>query len=162
MWRIYFTLTRRQGGTNLMRIYVSLLCAAVATALALSAYAQSSTTRRIMRAGATSLRPLAAANASPQLSESDPSLTEATLRASEGDKRGIPPDPGSGIPATSATIAKSNPELRLSFDGIRMIDSRLADSGNALAFEPPDQGLCAGNGFVLESVNHALRVYDTN
>ncbi|MDQ6721669.1 MAG: hypothetical protein M3003_12850, partial [Candidatus Dormibacteraeota bacterium] len=28
-------------------------------------------------------------------------------------------------------------------------------------FEPPDQGLCAGNGFVVEMVNSAYRVYDT-
>jgi hypothetical protein len=43
-----------------------------------------------------------------------------------------------------------------------MVDSRLADGGQTLAVEPPDQGLCAGNGFVLESVNSAIRVYDTN
>ncbi len=29
-------------------------------------------------------------------------------------------------------------------------------------FEPPDQGLCAGNGFVLEPVNSAYRVYRTD
>jgi hypothetical protein len=28
--------------------------------------------------------------------------------------------------------------------------------------EPPDQGLCAGNGFVLESVNDVLRVYHSD
>ena len=43
-----------------------------------------------------------------------------------------------------------------------MIDSRLADGGNTFATEPPDQGLCAGNGFVMESINNAIRVYDTN
>jgi hypothetical protein len=43
-----------------------------------------------------------------------------------------------------------------------MVDSRLADNGNSLGIEPPDQGLCAGNGFVLESVNNAIQVYDTN
>ncbi len=31
-----------------------------------------------------------------------------------------------------------------------------------LTFEPPDQGLCEGNGFVLEAVNSAYRVYRTN
>ena len=35
-------------------------------------------------------------------------------------------------------MAKSNPKLKLSFDGIRFIDSRLADGGNALSIEPPD------------------------
>ena len=28
--------------------------------------------------------------------------------------------------------------------------------------EPPDQGLCAGNGFVVEVINTAIAVYDTN
>jgi hypothetical protein len=43
-----------------------------------------------------------------------------------------------------------------------MRDSRLADGGQTFTVEPPDQGLCAGNGFVLETVNQALRVYDTS
>jgi hypothetical protein len=51
--------------------------------------------------------------------------------------------------------------LKLSFDGLRLIDSRLADNGHTFATEPPDQGLCVGNGFVLESVNSAIRAYDT-
>lgn len=29
-------------------------------------------------------------------------------------------------------------------------------------FQPPDQGLCAGNGFVFEMVNDAVAVYDSN
>ena len=46
-----------------------------------------------------------------------------------------------------------------SFDGINAWDQRYANGGNNKAFEPPDQGLCVGNGFILESVNSALRVY---
>ena len=33
---------------------------------------------------------------------------------------------------------------------------------STLRFEPPDQGLCAGAGFVLEPVNSAYRIYKTN
>ena len=38
------------------------------------------------------------------------------------------------------------------------------DSGqtNGIDVEPPDQGLCAGNGFVVEAVNLVLEVYDTS
>lgn len=50
--------------------------------------------------------------------------------------------------------------LEVSFDGISAIKSRLARDGTQFSGEPPDQGLCAGNGFVLESVNQALRVHD--
>jgi hypothetical protein len=57
---------------------------------------------------------------------------------------------------------KSNPKVDVSFDGISHRDQRLANGGNQFSVEPPDQGLCAGNGFVLESVNDALRVFDTS
>jgi hypothetical protein len=46
------------------------------------------------------------------------------------------------------------------FPGLTHLDQRLANHGNQYSLEPPDQGLCAGNGFVLEEVNNAIRVYD--
>ncbi len=33
--------------------------------------------------------------------------------------------------------------------------------GTSSALNPPDQGLCGGNGFVMEAINDVLRVYDT-
>jgi hypothetical protein len=51
--------------------------------------------------------------------------------------------------------------VAVGFDGLSHRDQRLANGGNQFSVEPPDQGLCAGNGFVLESVNDALRVFDT-
>jgi hypothetical protein len=66
-----------------------------------------------------------------------------------------------GASANSGKKAKSNPELNLSFDGLNHRQQRLANGGNQFSVEPPDQGLCAGNGFVLETVNDVLRVYDT-
>ena len=47
------------------------------------------------------------------------------------------------------------------FNGISHIDSRTANSGNQFSVEPPDQGLCVGNGYVMEAVNDAVRVFDT-
>jgi hypothetical protein len=55
--------------------------------------------------------------------------------------------------------SKSNPELTVSFDGLNFREQRLANGGNQFALEPPDQGLCAGNGFVVEVVNDVLRVF---
>lgn len=72
----------------------------------------------------------------------------------------VPLAPGSGTATSSGKKAKSNPELLLSFEGLNHRDSRLADSGNQFSGEPPDQGVCVGNGYILESVNAALRVYD--
>jgi hypothetical protein len=47
------------------------------------------------------------------------------------------------------------------FNGISHIDSRTANNGNQFSVEPPDQGLCVGNGYVMEAVNDAVRVFDT-
>ena len=46
------------------------------------------------------------------------------------------------------------------FDGLSNIDQRTANNGNQFSLEPPDQALCAGNGFVVEAVNDVIRVYD--
>src|SRR5215212_8102382 len=46
--------------------------------------------------------------------------------------------------------------------GLTHLDQRNARGGNQFSTEPPDQGLAVGNGFVLEAVNSALNVYDTN
>jgi len=56
----------------------------------------------------------------------------------------------------------SNPQLKISFDGLNHRQQRLANGGNQFSIEPPDQGLCAGNGFVMESLNDVIRVYDTS
>ena len=58
--------------------------------------------------------------------------------------------------------AMSDPKLALSFDGLNFRQQRLANGGNQFSVEPPDQGLCVGNGFVLEAVNSVLRVWDTS
>src|SRR3954469_11471871 len=58
--------------------------------------------------------------------------------------------------------AGSNPELQSSFDGLNARQQRLANGGNQFTVEPPDQGLCVGNGFVLESVNTVLRAHTTD
>jgi hypothetical protein len=47
------------------------------------------------------------------------------------------------------------------FSGISHVDSRTANHGNQFSVEPPDQGLCVGNGYVMEAVNDAVRVFDT-
>lgn len=75
-----------------------------------------------------------------------------------GDAVALPA--GLGSPTFSGRQAKSNPELIFSFEGVNHRDSRLAFDGNQFSGEPADQGLCAGNGYILESVNSALRVFD--
>ncbi len=64
------------------------------------------------------------------------------------------------VPSTH--VSDSNPGVFASFDGLNHRDQRLANGGNQFSLEPPDQGLCAGNGFVMEIINDVLRVYDTS
>lgn len=73
--------------------------------------------------------------------------------------RTITSGPGQGPTVNSQTRAKSNPELVTSFDGLNFFNQRFANNGNQFSIVPPDQGLCAGNGFVLETVNDVLNVY---
>lgn len=59
----------------------------------------------------------------------------------------------------SAEKAKSNPEFNFGFEGLNFYQQRYARGGNQFSVEPPDQGLCVGNGYVVEAVNDVLNVY---
>jgi hypothetical protein len=76
--------------------------------------------------------------------------------------RTITKGPGSPMSSKGKGRAKSNPELTLSIDALNHFQQRfVAAGGNQFSIEPPDQGLCVGNGFVLETINDVLRVFDT-
>jgi hypothetical protein len=51
-------------------------------------------------------------------------------------------------------------ELRRNFNGVSSRDSGVTNFG--AEFEPPDQGLCVGDGFVVEPVNSAFTIYRRN
>src|SRR5256714_5950444 len=63
--------------------------------------------------------------------------------------------------APLAAAAAPTPSFR-GFTGLTHLQQRTARNGNQFSTEPPDQGLAVGNGLVLEGVNSALNVYDTN
>src|SRR5215467_8604515 len=73
--------------------------------------------------------------------------------------RTIAPGPGQGSNVNGKAKAKSNPEIIDSFDGLNFFNQRFANHGNQFSVVPPDQGLCAGNGLVLETVNDVLNIY---
>jgi hypothetical protein len=68
----------------------------------------------------------------------------------------------SGTSVAASDEEGGNPNLLGSFDGLNHRAQRTANGGNQFSVEPPDQGLCAGNGSVMETVNDVLRVYSTN
>lgn len=69
---------------------------------------------------------------------------------------------GVGVSVNSSNENNNNPNLNVSFQGLDLYQQRTANGGNQFTVEPPDQGLCAGNGFVMESLNDVLRVFDTS
>lgn len=71
--------------------------------------------------------------------------------------RGTPPPSGiSPTQTLGVTTAESG------FQGLNHFDQRSADGGNQYSLTPPDQGMCVGNGQVVEAINDAIRVYDTS
>src|SRR5260370_30087258 len=66
-----------------------------------------------------------------------------------------------GAPASAAALgtAAATRSPLVNFNGVSSLDSQVTNY--EAMFEPPDQGLCKGNGFVLEAVNSAYRIYRT-
>jgi hypothetical protein len=69
---------------------------------------------------------------------------------------------GNGVSVNSGNKAKSNPTFVTSFEGLDHYQQRYSRGGNQFSVEPPDQGLCVGNGFVLEAVNDVLNVFNAS
>ena len=62
--------------------------------------------------------------------------------------------------ASSGLTAAASSPLLANFNGTSSRDSAVTNFNQE--FEPPDQGLCAGNGFVVDMVNSAYTVYKPN
>jgi hypothetical protein len=68
--------------------------------------------------------------------------------------------PAAGVPIATTAVTSVATSALHNFNGVSSNDSRITNFN--LEFEPPDQGLCVGNGFVLEAVNSAFRIYTTS
>ena len=62
--------------------------------------------------------------------------------------------------AAPSTVSNAVSPLLANFNGTSSRDS--AATNFNLEFEPPDQGLCAGNGFAMDMVNSAYTIYQSN
>lgn len=51
-------------------------------------------------------------------------------------------------------------QILQNFNGVSSLDSE--NTNFSAEFEPPDQGLCVGNGFVIDAVNSAFTIYHSN
>jgi hypothetical protein len=73
--------------------------------------------------------------------------------------------PSSHVPRPAA-LPVASASSSTGFDGLNHFDQRTAGTGDYVntqfSLEPPDQAMCVGGGFVVESVNTALRVRSTS
>ncbi|WP_049620900.1 hypothetical protein [Frateuria defendens] len=145
------------------------LIAAATAAFAMCATATPQTTLTLQKGGTTVPKTTPLGGAPLTSLELDPATTAGDSDSGEGGELGPPPLVnrtvahgrfGSNVMG-NAGRAKANPELLGGFDGLNFHDQRYANNGNQFSVEPPDQGLCVGNGFVMESVNDVLAIYDT-
>jgi hypothetical protein len=69
---------------------------------------------------------------------------------------------GNGVSVKSGQKAKTNPTFNIGFEGLNLYQQRYARGGNQFTVEPPDQGLCVGNGYVVEAVNDVFNVFNSS
>ncbi len=67
---------------------------------------------------------------------------------------------GHGPIVGTSVRAKSAPQFKTGFEGLNLFQQRYARGGNQFTVEPPDQGLCVGNGYVFEAVNDVVNIYN--
>jgi hypothetical protein len=142
---------------------IGLVLALLTAALAFTATSAFAAGTQIPRAG----------TGSPQTGDFTPSAGDITAdEFPTGEESEEGPDPydgtisfstgaGGGPSVASGKRAKSNPTFNGGFEGLNFYQQRYARGGNQFSVEPPDQGLCVGNGYVLEAVNDVLNVYNT-
>lgn len=149
---------------------IRLLLAVAAMACATCAFGASPVTLQLQRGG-TSVPTTTPPGGAPLTAlELDPATTSGDADSGDGYDLGDKPVVNRGITRGHAGSnrmgnsgrAKSSPELLGGFDGLNFHDQRYANGGNQFSVEPPDQGLCAGNGFVVESVNDVLAIYSSS
>ncbi len=105
----------------------------------------------------------------PAAAAADVTVGKAAAPVAKSHPKGgrrIPRGVGPSARATAApraqpsALAAAPSALLANFDGVSSRDSAVTNFGQE--FEPPDQALCVGNGYVLEMVNSAYTVYKPN
>lgn len=108
---------------------------------------------------AASSSPISGPRESVEVQEVLRSIAEHNPRE-EDEADGEPYEPRLGPALPHSTLKIKTPSVPpQSFEGLNHLDNRYSDGGNQFSGIPPDQGLCAGNGLVLEVVNSVLQIY---
>src|SRR5215470_12294825 len=164
-------MTYRRLGIPIVALAATIFAASVALAPAAGASSGAAgTTRLVSRTGTTTFTPVAdGTDAFGQQELPGSGLPEAAGNASSHNNNGVnrsrsiehtaPTVPAAPI-VPGVGVGSSGPlSVVTSFDGLNHRNQRLANGGNQFSLEPPDQGLCVGNGFELEVINDVLKVF---
>src|SRR6201997_397923 len=149
----------------MMRLHRQIGPILVVLCVAATLYAQKRSTRQITVAGTSNLSaqpgsaPTEIGNEifiGPEVDEqfTKPQIT-GTISPARVSSAHVPTPAGSALTTTAGDVFSG-------FSALSHRDQRLANNGNQFSLEPPDQGLAVGNSFVVESVNDAVRVFDTS
>lgn len=92
-------------------------------------------------------------------------ITSRSAASSAALEAGLPPPP-TAVPNPKGSSVIDSSSSVFGFNGLTHLDQRVAGTGiytnTQYSLEPPDQGLCAGGGFVVEAINNAISVYDAS
>jgi hypothetical protein len=152
------------------KLFPLLVFAGLIAAVTFALPASGQNTRQISSSGTTFFAPAAPDDTSsvqnPEFANPADGDTQDSAEANDG-RHGVNRSfsratTGIGRSVNPHKKAKSNPELNLTVEGLNFNKQRFANGGNQFSVEPPDQGLCVGNGFVVESVNDVIRVFHSD
>jgi hypothetical protein len=155
-----------------MRLHKALTSASVLALLATSLIVVPAVTAaptaeesQVRLAGTTTLKP--AALDSEIRVDPDADLASRPPGRRVGINRRLPDatvPSSAGGPAVAGSVPVPATSVAAEWEGLNHFDTRFGSSAGNDQFstEPPDQGLCVGNGYVFESVNSVLAVYSTS
>lgn len=130
-----------------------------------SASVGSQALQRIKTIGSTHLSLQGAATATNQAAKAQGLFNGREIQADIEAERPLSPNASHVAPTDAphpSTLPVVDATSGLGFNGLNHFDQRFAGTGaytnTQFSLEPPDQGLCVGNGFVVETINLALRV----
>ena len=136
-------------------IAIPALVATTGAAVVNAAPGISQTVQTAQFLGVSSLAGAGLGSATDGLNDATRGGADSATHNSQGSKNVITPNPDGQSVTTSGKFT--------GFNGLSHVDQRLAGTGKytntQFSLEPPDQGLCVGGSFVLESVNTAFSVY---
>jgi hypothetical protein len=162
------TSVERTGVMKMCKVNIRSVLALALMVLAATSLALAQNQLRVNFLGVTSLqsevRPNGVAGDDLTVKPSHPGHAAADVRP------GLKALASAAPTSAPASIPTPNPQRVVSpdggvfgFPGLDHFDQRFAGTGTyantQLSLEPPDQGLCVGHGFVVETVNDILAVY---